>query len=195
MARDVRGILLCGGRASRFGAEKLLAGSPPIACEAARRLREGVGHALAVLPIGKERLREALELAGCEILETDRTQRGMSGSIAAGIEATAGAEGWVIALGDMPRVAPETIRAVANAVRDGALIALPVDLQGRRGHPVGFAAALREELLALEGDVGARALLERHAARVRVVPTSDPGIFIDIDTPVDLETGFPPARE
>lgn len=187
MPGDIRGVLLCGGVGSRFGSDKLLSGDPPIAAEAARRLHEALGSTLAVIPLGKPRLREALEAAGCEVLETDRTTLGMSGSLTAAIEASESASGWIVALGDMPRIRVETIRAVAQALRDGALIALPVDAQGRRGHPVGFAWGLRQELLELRGDVGARSLLVRHAGEIRAVATGDAGIFVDIDTPGDLQ--------
>jgi molybdenum cofactor cytidylyltransferase len=194
MARDIRGVLLCGGEASRFGGEKLLAGAPPIAGEAARRLHEGVGNTLAVIALGAARLRGVLEAAGCEVLETDRTTQGMAGSLVAAIEATGTADGWIVALGDMPRVRVETIRAIADALREGAAIALPMDANGRRGHPVGFASSLRDELLALRGDVGARSLLVRHADAVRALRTDDAGIFIDIDTPRDLEALREPGR-
>ena len=187
MPGDIRGVLLCGGVGSRFGSDKLLSGNPPIAAEAARRLHEALGSTLAVIPLGKPRLREALEAAGCELLETDRTTLGMSGSLTAAIEATESAAGWIVALGDMPRIRIETIRAVAQALRDGAVIALPVDARGRRGHPVGFASALRGELLELRGDVGARSLLVRHAGEIRALATDDAGIFVDIDTPGDLQ--------
>lgn len=187
MGLVIRGILLCGGRASRFGGEKLLAGPGPIVADAARNLKAAVGAPLAVIPLGKARLREALEHAGCEVLETDRTSSGMAGSLVAGIEAAERADGWIVALGDMPRVRVATIRAVADALDGGAAIALPADVHGRRGHPVGFSARLRDELLALHGDVGARAVVARHAGIIHVVGTDDTGIFVDIDTPRDLE--------
>jgi molybdenum cofactor cytidylyltransferase len=186
VAADIRGILLCGGLASRFGGDKLLAGAAPIAVDAARNLEAAVERVLAVIPLGKPRLRQALEGVGCEVLETDRTSRGMAGSIVAGIESAEAADGWIIALGDMPRVRPATIRAIAAALQDGAAIAVPVDASGRRGHPVGFSSRLRGELLALEGDVGARSVLARHDPDTRGVLTDDAGIFIDIDTPADL---------
>lgn len=183
---DVRGILLCGGLASRFGGDKLLSGEGPIVADAARNLKSAVARVLAVTPLGKPGLREVLEREGCEVLETDRTSRGMAGSIVAGVEACESAAAWIIALGDMPRVRPATIRAIAAALDDGATIALPVDAQGRRGHPVGFSSALREELLALTGDAGARSVLARHANDIRALVTDDAGVFIDIDTTADL---------
>ena len=180
------GILLCGGAASRFGGDKLLAGAEPIAVRAARNLREGVGHVVAVTPPARPELCRALEAAGCTVLETDRTAEGMGSSLAAAIEASAHARGWIVALGDMPAIAPRTIAAVARALEAGALIAAPFDGEGRRGHPVGFAAAMREELLALRGDMGAREVIARRARDMVRVPSDDRGIFVDIDTPEDL---------
>jgi molybdenum cofactor cytidylyltransferase len=182
----VVGLLLCGGVGRRFGGDKLMAGDTPIAVRAARNLRSAVGRVLAVIPLGRASLRAALEAEGCEILETDRTSRGMGASLAAGVEAAAGADGWIVALGDMPSIHPDTIVAVRHALEAGASIAAPFDASARRGHPVGFSADLRAELLALEGDTGARSLLERHSERVERVVTDDAGIFVDIDTPQDL---------
>lgn len=136
------------------------------------------------MPAGAAALARLLEAEGCEVLASDRCARGMGASLSAAVEASASADGWVVALGDMPAVSPATVRAVAAALAEGAVVAAAFDAAGRRGHPVGFAASLRGELLRLEGDVGARALLERH--EVRRVVVADPGIFIDIDTPGDL---------
>lgn len=183
---EIAAILLCGGAARRFGAHKLLAGDEPIVARAARHLIEGAGHALAVIPVGDAPLRAVLEPLGCEVLESDRTPRGMGASLAAGVQATAHAAGWIVALGDMPLVRPDTIRRVKRALQEGAALAAPFDAQGRRGHPVGFAAALREELLALDGDMGARELIRRRADALERLRLDDPGIFVDIDTPEDL---------
>lgn len=141
---------------------------------------------LAVVPLGHAALRAVLEAAGCEVLESDRTGFGMGATLAAGIAATASASGWIVALGDMPAVRPETIRAVRDALERGAALAAPFDAAGRRGHPVGFSARLREELLALDGDTGAREILARHAGRIERLATDDPGIFVDVDTREDL---------
>ena len=154
---------------------------------AARALKAGAGNVLAVIPLKRPRLRVVLEAEGCAILETERTAGGMGASFAAGVEATASAEGWIVALGDMPLVDRRTIEAVRRALERGAPMAAPYDRCGRRGHPVGFSKALRSELLALDGDVGARDLLARHAGMVEHIVTDDPGIFVDIDTRADLE--------
>ena len=188
-------MLLCGGAARRFGGGKLLAGTPPLARRAAEHLKGALARVVAVVPPAAPDLAALLEASGCEVLATDRTARGMGASLAAAIEASAAADAWIVALGDMPAIRPDTVARVAEALVEGATIAAPFDASGRRGHPVGFSARLRGELLALDGDVGARDLLARHAPSVRRVVVDDPGIFIDIDTASDLENwGQTPSR-
>jgi len=186
----LRALLLCGGRSSRFGSDKLLAdwnGGTLVAASAASLL-EGAGNALAVIPPGSALLRRALEGAGCDVLESPDTRRGLGASLAAGVAHAPDAGGWIVALGDMPRVSPSTIARVCRALGEGAAIAAPVVAGGeRRGHPVGFARALKGELLALDGDEGARSVIERHADKVVLIPVDDPGITFDVDRPSDLE--------
>jgi molybdenum cofactor cytidylyltransferase len=109
----------------------------------------------------------------------------MASSLACGVQANRDAAGWMIGLADMPGVSPAVITGVRTALLDGAAIAAPY-CGGRRGHPVGFAATYREELLALKGDKGARGLLERDKSRVVHFNTQNAGIFADIDTMADL---------
>ena len=52
---------------------------------------------------------------------------------------------------------------------------------------MGFSTHLRDELLALDGDMGARDIVARHAGEIMRIDSDDPGIFIDIDTPADLD--------
>lgn len=188
-------LLLCGGRASRFGSDKLLARvsrgaeSVPMAAASARNAIDGVGKALAVVPMGAGNLRDLLSKAGCDVVESDATVRGIGASLAAGVKACPDSQGWIVALGDMPFISPSTFASVAQSLRSGALIAAPVHrATNARGHPVGFSARLREELVALDGDEGARRVIERHRGEVVLIPVDDDGITVDIDTPDDMPT-------
>jgi molybdenum cofactor cytidylyltransferase len=187
----IRGLLLAGGAGARFGGAKLLAVAPgdtePIGVRAAKSLIAGVGNALAVVRAGDDALASVLRQAGCEVLVSDACAHGMGASLAAAVSASRAADGWLVALGDMPAIAPQTHARVKAALEAGALIAAAVDAAGgRRGHPVGFAGTLGEELARLAGDEGARSVVERHRDRLLAVPVSDPGIHRDIDTRDDL---------
>lgn len=182
------GILLAAGAATRFRANKLLhplPGGTPIAAAAAQNLRAALARVIAVVRPGVPELERALAATGAEVTVCADATAGMGHSLAHAIAAAPEAAGWVVALADMPFVAPATIRGVAAALADGAPLAAPA-YRGERGHPVGFAARYRDELCALSGDAGARAILGRDRARIRIVAVDDPGVLRDIDTPEDL---------
>lgn len=109
---------------------------------------------------------------------------GMGDSIAAGVAERSGASGWLVLPGDMPLATPGSMLAVATALEQ-----FPVAFaqhRGRRGHPVGFSAELYSELVRLTGDDGARRVMARYPAQG--VELDDPGVLLDVDTAVDLDT-------
>ncbi len=188
------GVLLAAGAGTRFGGDKLLARLPdetPLGVLSARTLRSGVDRALAVVRAEDTALARLLEVEGLAVARFPGAEDGMGASLAFGVAAAPDAEGWIVALADMPFVQRETIEVVAGMLRAGAWIAAPSH-RGRRGHPVGFARALFPELIRLGGDHGARSLLERYSARVEIFESEDPGILLDIDRLRDLDTS--PAR-
>lgn len=189
------GVLLAAGRGTRYDPSgavlKLLAPAPdgpragvPLAVAAARALREALGAVSAVVrpddEASQRTLHSLLRDEGCALIVCEDAERGMGRSLATGVRATDSSGGWIVALADMPAVRTRTVAAVAEALASGALTAAPVCGE-RRGHPVGFAASLRHELLALDGDLGARAVLERHPPQPILV--DDPGVLLDVDTP------------
>ena len=193
MAADIRGVLLAAGYSKRFGSNKLLeslpAGGPdagtPIALASARHLLDALPRSLAVLRPRAQRLGKLLRDAGCSTVICRNAAEGMGVSLAAGVRAAADADGWVVALADMPFIRAESIRAVAGALERGAPIASP-SFRGERGHPVGFARDFYEELASLRGDSGARELLARHRGRLTLCEVDDPGVIRDIDERSDL---------
>ena len=189
----IRGILLCGGRSSRFGSDKLCVAvdGTPLVARSARNLMQGVGSVLAVIPAGSTSLRAILEGAGCEILESPHTVRGLGASLASGVSASAEAQGWIVALGDMPYIRAATIAAVKERLARGALIAAPTLSGGQRGHPVGFSRSLRSKLIAIDGEEGARSVIAAHHRQVVLIEVDDPGIVKDVDTPADLLGDIP----
>jgi molybdenum cofactor cytidylyltransferase len=186
--RKIRGLLLAGGAATRFGSAKLLhpyLGST-VGAVSARNLVAGVGNVLAVVREGDDAIASMLREAGCEVLVTERSRDGLGASIAAGVAASRDASGWVLALADMPRIPADVSRTVAAKLASGAKVVAPMLPTGERGHPVGFSAALLDDLLALTGEGGARTVLERYRGVLSTVATADRGVLYDIDRPSDL---------
>ncbi len=183
----VAGILLAAGAGSRFGGGKLLhpLEGAAIGVHAARHMRAAGLTVTAVVRPGSEELVRLLQNEGVAVTVCANAADGMGVSLAHVIAQARDSAGCVVALADMPRIRPATIRKIADAVRAGALIAAPA-YQGERGHPVGFSAALRDELLACRGDEGARAVLKRHHTEIQLIAVDDPGVIFDIDRKEDI---------
>lgn len=181
-------ILLAAGAGTRFGGGKLLhplEDGVAIAAHAARNLIAVGLPVTAVVRPGDFPLAELLEQEGCQVTICPDAGRGMGVSLAHGVTAARDAGGWVVALADMPRIRPATIARVVQALAAGADIAAPA-YQGDRGHPVAFSRRFLHELQALIGDSGARAVVQRNQALVRLIDTDDPGVLFDIDRRNDL---------
>ncbi|MCB1788068.1 MAG: nucleotidyltransferase family protein [Chromatiaceae bacterium] len=187
--KTIVGVLLAAGSAQRFGTAKLLHPLPdgePIGVAAARSLLSALPHCVAVVRPGDVLLHRELTRLGVRLVENPAPEGGLGSSLAVGVEASADADGWLIALGDMPFIRVATIAALAGAVRDGASIVAP-EVGGRRGHPVGFAGHWGPALRALRGDRGARDLIEAHPGALQLHTTDDRGVLHDIDSPDDLQ--------
>ena len=187
--RNIIGILLAAGAGSRFGGDKLLhplADGVAIAAHAARNLFAADLTVTAVVRPGDFPLADMLEQEGCHVAVCQQAAQGMGASLAHAIRTERNADGWVVALADMPRIKAATIKRITEAVAAGAAIAAP-RFHGTRGHPVGFAARFGDELAALTGDSGARLILERHRDAIVLIDCDDPGVLLDIDARSDLE--------
>ena len=112
---------------------------------------------------------------------------GMSSSVICGIKnAPAGAEAFMLLLGDQPFITPAIIDRVLDEYQKSKPgIVIPV-YNGKRGHPVIFSAKYKPELLAI-ADNGAKAVVNNHPGDVLEIPLDAPEILTDIDTPQDYQ--------
>ena len=187
---QIAGVVLAAGRASRMGSNKLIAeldGEPIVR----RTVRAVLGSRArpVVVVTGHEADAVRAALAGLDVSFAHNPDfaDGMSTSLRAGIAAAGGVDAALICLGDMPRLAPAHLDAVIDAYRAGGRDDIVVPTCDRkRGNPVLWPQSYFAEIAALGGDVGARALLERHADNVRLVAIDDPAILVDVDTPAAL---------
>lgn len=189
------GILMAAGRGRRFDPDglrnKLLqplpGASEALVAASARKLLAVLPRVVAVVPPEDGGVGALLAALGCDVTICPDADSGMAASLTHAIRHTLrlspSADAWLVALGDMPHLAPATLQALAAALARGAGIVAPV-LAGRRGNPVGFGRIHLGALLALRGEEGARALLR--AFPVTEVEVDDPGIFRDVDSPADL---------
>jgi molybdenum cofactor cytidylyltransferase len=97
---------------------------------------------------------------------------------------------FLIALADMPLMTPDSVRPLLLGFGgDPSDIVAPI-YRGRRGHPVLFGAGYRSLLAALEGDQGAKSIIEEHEERLRLVAVDSESAVTDWDYPADLPDGI-----
>lgn len=196
----VAGVLLAAGTGSRFGsANKLLAtidGTPLVRLAARTLIEAGLTPLVAVVGYESDRVASALDGLPFEIVENPAYETGQATSVRAAVDALtdetgsddgATVDAAVFALGDMPSVAPATVRTLVDVYTDSSeLTALAAAFEGRRGNPVLFDARHFAALADVSGDVGGREILLREAGSA-LVETGDPGVRRDVDTPRDLD--------
>jgi len=146
---------------------------------------------IAVVGYDSEAVLEALSGLPLLPIVNPQFEAGIGASIAAGVQAAAAtSEGFLIALADMPHVAPELLRRLFEEFDGDPYTIVAPEFQGRRGHPVLFGAAHRLLLTRLQGDRGARDIIERHRDHLRLVVCESESVLQDWDYPADLPDGI-----
>jgi molybdenum cofactor cytidylyltransferase len=185
-------IVLAAGKGSRFlGADHKLAQGLGGLTVLGTTLQHAIASHLQVVVVTTEALADVARhsIAARDVIvlpevgAPGQAALGMGYSISVGVGARPDADGWLILPGDMPRVQPLTLQAVARQLEHHAVAY--AQYKGRRGHPVGFSPELYSELIALTGDEGARRLVARYPAFG--VEVDDAGVLIDVDTLADLD--------
>ncbi|MBC7159319.1 MAG: nucleotidyltransferase family protein [Porphyrobacter sp.] len=190
-AAGTQAIVLAAGAGRRFGGGKLLAPfrSRPLVCWAVEAaLASCVEGVTVVVGARGAEIAALLALHAGERLRVVQCRdwgEGIAASLRCGIEALPdGTRAALLLLGDMPLVSPGLADRVLTRVLDGAPAALPL-CDGQPGHPVAVSHELFTALARLNGDRGARSLLEGLDGVVTIA-TADGGCVRDVDTRDDL---------
>jgi molybdenum cofactor cytidylyltransferase len=136
----------------------------------------------------RERIEKALAGLPVRFVHNPDFADGLGTSLKAGIAAVpAESDGVVVCLGDMPQVDAALIDRLIAAFNpeQGALAVMPT-FNGRRGNPVLWSRRFFPELMAIEGDVGARHLITQYGEAVVEVPLTGTAAHVDVDTPEAL---------
>ena len=187
--RKVAVVILAAGRSTRMGGpNKLLAelnGKKLVRIVAEQALASKASSVIVVT--GHQGVEVAAALKGLDVTFVTNSQfaDGLATSVKAGVATVpASADGAIVCLGDMPLIDARLIDRLMEAFAPdrGSLIVVPV-AGGRRGNPVLWSRRFFPELMALDGDIGARHLIAQHAEAVAEVEVEGKSAFLDIDTP------------
>lgn len=187
-ALQVHAIVLAAGRSSRMGGlNKLLAAfdGEPLIRRSVRRVAKSRASGVTVI-VGHQaaRVRAALAGTGVGVGENPDFTAGLSTSLKAGVaRVPAAAAGALISLGDMPGLnTADFDRLITAFVDAGGNSIVRATHRGKRGNPVILPRALLPDIAALEGDTGARHIVEASSSEVIDVEIGA-AASLDVDTP------------
>ena len=189
-AAKVWAVLLAAGQSRRMGPQnKLLAdfGGEPLVRRTAERLIESRA-AGTVAVLGHESEAVSASLAGLHVrsIFNEDFATGLASSLKAGIRALPpSVDAALVALADMPGVTTADIDRMIEAFCEaGGRAIVRATHNGKRGNPVILPRALFSEVEKLEGDTGARQIVE---SALEVIDVElGPAASLDVDTPIAL---------
>lgn len=186
---NVSAVLLAAGQARRMGGpHKLLAefdGIPLVRRTALTLLAADLASVAVVTGHRQDDVRKALKGLPLRLVANPDYATGMASSLICGFSdaETAASDGVLVMLADMPAVSNADIDLLVAAYREsgGSAVIRSVHL-GKRGNPIILPRAAYAAVLRLEGDVGARAIIENSGLDVVDIDIG-PAAHIDVDTP------------
>ena len=193
-AHEVAALVLAAGRSSRMAPHnKLLMrdaqGHAMVARVVEAALASRASDVLVVTGHQADQVEQAAGMVGRpgrrpRVVHAEGYAAGLSASLKAGLSALpAGAEAVLVCLGDMPLVSAALLDRLIDAfdplARQGCVVPT---CQGVRGNPVLWGRRFFADIMALEGDAGARSLLRRHQADILELETGDEAVLRDFDT-------------
>jgi len=192
--KQTAGIILAGGSSTRFGRPKqllTLKGKYLLEYVLNAALESELNH--VVLVLGHEHQNILQALGACttherlQVVINHRYLEGQSRSLQAGLlKIRQRFPAVMFLLGDQPMLDSNTIDHMLDRFRySGKDICVPV-CNGQRRNPTIFNRVLYDQLMAIEGDIGARDIIRANPGRVLYIEMNDPLCFFDIDSQKDL---------
>lgn len=190
-ATKIAGLLLAAGKSTRMGSNKLLAsisGKAMVRVSAEALLASSARPVLVVTGHERERIEAALSGLNVTFIDNPAYASGLASSLKAGLAAVPrDAEGVVVALGDMPLVAGRHVNRLIAAFNpaEHRTIIVPVH-GGERGNPVLWGRQYFQDMLSLEGDRGAKGLMDKLEEHITEIAMRSDAVLADFDTPEAL---------
>ncbi|MBD9445390.1 molybdopterin-binding/glycosyltransferase family 2 protein [Rhizobium sp. RHZ01] len=184
-------VILAAGQARRMGEggpHKLLAefgGVPLIRRSVMTAIDSRSASVIVVTGHRKSEIESALSGLDVTIAHNPDYASGMASSLATGfsVEHARDADGILVMLADMPGVSSDDLDKLMAAFRQsGGQSIIRAVSRGKRGNPVILPKSLFDAVLRLEGDVGARHIIETSGVPVVDIDIGD-AAHLDVDTP------------
>jgi len=190
-AGEIAIIILAAGESSRMGRPKqlLLWQGRPLLCHVAKvALSVPKASVHVVLGANQQLVAESLHGLHLKLCINERWHEGMGSSVRIGVQAALAEQPATSAvlflLCDQPLITVDLLHELILRHSEGAEIAA-TSYRDTLGVPALFAASLYPELLALQGDQGAKKIIQRYQEQAAIVSFPEAGM--DLDTFEDYE--------
>ena len=186
----ISSILLAAGQSKRMSGEnkliKSVKGIPLIKCALNNILKSHVNEIIIVLGYQNETIEKLIDKTSrIKFVFNSNFESGMASSIIKGIKKLSKkTDSFFISLGDMPSINYDTYNQLIKCNKNKKAI-VPM-FKGQQGNPVLFPKSFEEKLLSIQGDSGAKKILEINKKEVLNLEINDPGIIRDLDVPNDF---------
>ncbi|HUP16848.1 MAG TPA: nucleotidyltransferase family protein [Acidimicrobiia bacterium] len=188
----IAALVLAAGGSSRLGAPKQLLrwGDTTLLGHVLDTLRGlPFDEVFVVIGANGDEILDQVDLSGTSVIENPEWEEGMASSLRVGLDAVlrlSRADAVVIFLGDQPDISEEVVNGLIEARRSTKRQAIVPKYRYVWGNPVLVERSLWPRLMSLEGDEGAKRLLQAHPDWVHEVwfEQRPPR---DVDTRADFE--------
>ena len=186
----ISAILLAAGQSKRMNGEnkltKKIQGTPLIKRSVQNILDSSVQELIIVLGYQKEIIEKLIDKnEKIKIVFNKNFESGMSSSIKTGLNnLSEKTEAFFICLGDMPMVNHDIYNQLIMSKNNKEII-VPIH-KGQQGNPVLFAKTMKEKIINITGDVGAKKILELNEDKILNIEINDKNISKGFDTRNDF---------
>ena len=182
----VSAILLAAGQSKRMVGEnkltKKIQGVPLIKHSVKNILASSIDELIVVLGHQKETIEKLINKnEKIKFVFNKNFESGIASSIKTGLNnLSEKTEAFFICLGDMPMVNPNIYNQLIKSINKREII-VPT-YKGQQGNPVLFAKSMKEKIINISGDVGAKKILELNKDKILNLEINDQCVTKDFNT-------------
>ena len=180
----ISAILLAAGQSKRMNGEnkltKKINGVPLINLSILNILESSIEELIIVTGYQNEIL-ESIINKDNKIFFNNHYKSGMASSIKVGVSnLSKKSKAFFICLGDMPYVNRKIYEQLIKHANDKEII-IPT-YNAKQGNPVLFSIKMKNKIMSVEGDLGAKELLKKYKDKIFKLPIDDSSILTNLNT-------------